>query len=216
LFTSATPPRRDWEAEAYLFYRPDGHQTSLAAGGQLGGSQFAARVAWRPGGGPIGLTMRAYAPIGARGAEVAAGIDLHPLANVPFRISIERRQRLDAQGRNAWSAYAAGGFYRAHGPAELDGYGQAGIAGTQRRDGFVDGALRIGYRLPIRKVAPILGAGLWGAAQPGVARLDIGPRAALRVPMGPHILSASIDGRFRLAGDARPGSGAAFTLAADW
>jgi hypothetical protein len=213
---ASTPPRHEWEAEAYLFYRPDSHQTSLAAGGQLGGSQLAARVAWRPGGGTIGVAIRAYAPVGARGAEAAAGIDWHPLANVPFRISIERRQRLDADGRNAWSAYAAGGFYRTEGPVELDGYAQAGIVGTQRRDGFVDGALRIGYRLPARKIAPILGAGLWGAAQPGVARLDIGPRAALRIPVGPHILTAALDGRFRLAGAARPGSGAALTLAADW
>lgn len=209
-------PRRDWEAEAYLFYRPDGHQTSLAAGGQLGGSQLAARMAWRPGGRPIGLTVRAYAPLGGKGAEAAAGIDLHALAAVPFRISIERRQRIDAQGRSAWSAYAAGGFYRAKGPVELDGYGQAGIVGVNRRDGFVDGAIRIGYRLPTHELTPILGAALWGAAQPGVTRLDIGPRAALRIPVGPHILTAALDGCLRIAGKARPGSGAVFTLAADW
>lgn len=209
-------PHRDWEAGAYLFYRPAGHQTSLAAGGQLGGSQFAARVAWRPGGGPIGLAIRTYAPLGEKGAEAAAGVDLHPFAAVPFRISIERRQRLDAQGRSAWSAYAAGGFYRATGPVELDGYGQAGIVGVHRRDGFVDGALRIGYRLPAHNFVPILGAAIWGAAQPSVTRLDIGPRAALRLPVGPHILTAALDGRLRIAGNARPRTGAAFTLAAEW
>ena len=208
--------RRDWEAETYLFYRPDGKQTSLAAGGQLGGSQFAARVAWRPGGGPIGFAARAYAPLGGKGAEAAAGIDWHPFGDGSVRVSIERRQRLDAQGRSAWSAYAAGGFYRSRGSAELDGYAQAGVVGTERRDTFVDGALRIGYRLPTHGLIPILGAGLWGAAQPGVARVDVGPRAALRIPVGPHILTAALDGRLRLAGNARPGSGAALTLAADW
>lgn len=217
LLATASRPR-EWEGETYVFVRPSSAQAALAAGGQLGGSQVAARVAWRPGGGIVGLALRGYAPLGGKGAEAAVGIDLHPFRTASLRLSVERRQRIDAQGRSAWSAYAAGGFYRGGRPGrfEADGYAQAGVVGAQRRDLFVDGALRGGYRFRARRIAPILGAGLWGAAQPGVARLDIGPRAVLRVPVGGHLLSAALDGRFRLAGEAAPNSGAAFTLAADF
>lgn len=210
---AATEKRLD--AQAYLYLRGGG-QAALGQG-ELGGSQIAARVAW--GMTPrVGIAARFYAPIRTNGAEASLGIDLHPFPKAPFRLSIERRQRLDAAGRNAWSAYMAGGFYRGGRPngIEIDGYAQAGIVGTQRRDGFVDGALRIGYRLPPTRAAIVLGAGVWAAAQPGVSRVDIGPRAVVRLALEGHTFSAALDGRIRLAGNARPGSGAALTLASDF
>jgi hypothetical protein len=57
-----------------------------------------------------------------------------------------------------------------------------------------------------------VGAAAWGAAQPGAARLDLGPRAALSLPHGPATVTAAIEYRVRVAGRARPGSGAAVTL----
>jgi hypothetical protein len=218
LLPTPKPTTRNWEAQAYLYVRPSSVAAALAAGGQLGGSQIAARIGWRPNGGPIGLAVRAYAPLGQKGAEAAAGVDWYPFRKVALRVSAERRQRLDRFGRSAWSAYAAGGFYRGGAPGhlEVDGYAQAGVVGTQRRDLFVDGAWRVGYRLPVARVAPIVGAAIWGAAQPGVSRIDVGPRAALRVPVANHMLTFALDGRFRVTGDAAPGSGAAFTLATDF
>lgn len=218
LFPAIQAGAREWEAQAYLFVRSGGGRPALAGGGVLGGSQIAARVAWRPRGGAFDLAARVYAPLRGAGAEAAAGIDWHPLAGVPLRLSIERRQRLDGAGRGAWSAYAAGGFHRGGEPGafEFDGYAQAGVVGARRQDGFVDGALRAGYRLPTRRIAPILGVGLWGAAQPGVSRVDLGPRASLRVQLADHGLTLALDGRFRVAGRAAPGSGAALTVAADF
>lgn len=204
------------EAQAYLFLRP-GSGRALAAGSALGGSQAAIRIALPlDANGRMAAAARLYAPLAAKGAEAALGLDWHPLPTRAIRISVERRQRLDRAGRSAWSAYAAGGLYtRLPLDLRLDSYAQAGIVGTRRRDLFVDGAARIERPLPIGPTAIGMGGGLWGAAQPGAERLDIGPRAVLRMPAAGHVLSLAIEGRFRVAGHARPGSGVAVTIAGD-
>ncbi|PZU06997.1 hypothetical protein [Sphingomonas sp.] len=204
------------EAQAYLFLRP-GSGRALAAGSALGGSQAALRIAMPIDGDGHGTAAaRLYAPLAAKGAEAALGLDWHPYAGQPLRISVERRQRIDSGGRSAWSAYAAGGFYRTLGATlRLDAYAQAGIVGARRGDLFADGAVRIERPIPTGRAAIGLGGGLWGAAQPRAARLDIGPRAVFHLPMADHALSLAIEGRLRIAGDARPGSGIAITLATD-
>lgn len=206
--TTSSPAASRWSGWAYLFARPGSGRT-LAAGGQLGGSQAAARLTYRLTG-RLSLAARAYAPLNAKGAEAALGVDLR-LAG-PLHAIVERRIGIDRQGRDAWSAYATAGVYRERGALVVDAYGQAGVVGTQRRDVFVDGAMRAGLRVGGR--GPVIGAGAWGAAQPGARRLDIGPRIAWREPRSG--LTASIEGRFRVAGKARPGSGVALTLARDF
>jgi len=201
------------EAQAYVFLRP-GSGRALASGSALGGSQAAARIAV-PFGGHFAAAARLYAPLASRGAEAALGFDWRPVTGLPLRFSIERRQRLDAEGRSAWSAYAAGGFYTAPVPnLILDGYAQAGFVGARRRDLFADGALRVERRVMSGPIAVGVGGGLWGAAQPGAARLDAGPRVSVRLPLADHAVTLAVEERFRLAGNARPGSGAALTLAA--
>lgn len=207
--------------QAYLFYRPGSGRAALAPGGSLGGSQAAARVAValnRDGPVRTAIAARLYAPLQSKGAEAAVGLDWHPLAGVPLRFSIERRIGLDRAGRNAWSAYAAGGFFAGGLPLRLeaDGYAQAGVVGARSRDLFVDGALRVGRRIALGKGDAVVGAGTWGAAQPGAARLDAGPRLAVSLPVERHRLTLAAEGRFRLAGRAAPGSGAALTLTADF
>ncbi|WP_174274403.1 hypothetical protein [Sphingomonas bacterium] len=217
LFPRQHRPALGVEAQAYLYLRPGGGGATLADRGTLGGSQIAARIAV-PLDPHLAVAARAYAPLEHRGAEGAIGIDWHPFPEAPLRLSIERRQRIDRQGRSAWSAYLAGGFYRGGGAGRLqfDGYGQAGIVGARRRDGFIDGGMRIGYRLPERGPPIVIGAGLWGAAQPGVSRVDAGPRAAMTLPIERHSLTLAIEGRFRAAGHSSPGSGVALTLASDF
>lgn len=206
-----------WSGSLYLFARGGGGE-GLAAGGQLGGGQVGGRIAWRANR-DLGLAARLYAPTDSlRAAEGAIGIDLHPLPDRAIRLSIERRIDLGGEGRNAWSAYAAGGFWRALGAGmEADGYAQAGIVGIHARDLFADGAVRIAHRRDIAPdVALRLGAGAWGGAQPGANRLDIGPRAAISLPIAGAMVTGALEGRFRVAGDATPGSGVAFTLATDF
>jgi hypothetical protein len=219
-FVAAAPAASSsrWSGSAWLFVRGSGGD-SLAQGGQLGGSQAGARIAWRvDDAGKFALAARAYMPVDhPRGSEAAVGVDWHPLPAMPFRLSAERRIAIGRDGRDAWSAYAAGGFFRGlPGDVELDGYAQAGVVGAKRRDLFADGAMRVARRVAVGRSALLVGAGAWGAAQPGAERLDVGPRVAVRVPAGAATLSASVDARLRVAGDARPGSGAALTLSADF
>ena len=137
-------------------------------------------------------------------------MDWKPLPHVPIHLLVERRQRLAREGRSAFGATLFGGGERKLGPVRLDGYAQAGIVGLARRDLFADGAVRAALALGRLR----LGAGAWAAAQPGLSRLDIGPHARLRLPVLRAALA--VDWRFRAAGNARPGSGPAVTLGADF
>jgi hypothetical protein len=216
---TATPAREPaasrWTASTYLFVRQGTGAPGLARTGQLGGSQAAARLTYRLGDGPVRIDIagRAYRPLTGKGGEAALGLDWHPIAGNALRVSIERRIAIDKAGRDAWSAYAAGGLYAE--PMRnfaLDLYAQSGIVGVRSRDAFADGAVRAGYRLG----PATIGAGVWGAAQPHVSRLDAGPRIALAMPAGEGTLSLALEGRFRLAGRADPGSGVTLTIAADF
>jgi len=212
-----------WSGSIWLFARPEDGRSGLAAAGQLGGSQAGARMAYRltdPETGSLALAARLSSPLRDRdGAEAALGLDWRPVAEVPFRLSAERRIAIGPDGRDAWSLYAAGGFWRGGLPAELemDGYGQAGVVGARSRDLFADGALRIGRAIPLANGKRlVLGGGAWGAAQPGVSRIDIGPRVALSLPLAGTTVTGAVDWRIRVAGHASPDSGAAFTIATDF
>jgi hypothetical protein len=80
----------------------------------------------------------------------------------------------------------------------------------RRRDWFVDGALAVS-RPVYRQFSA--GFGVWGGGQPGLYRVDAGPRLTMRVRKN---LRVHADWRQRLAGNARPGSGPALTLAGDF
>jgi hypothetical protein len=214
-----TESKSRWSGYAYLFHRPDNGATNpLAPTGQIGGSQAAARIAYRlDDAGRIAVAARvATAYRGTGQTETALGLDLVPAPGLRF--AIERRIPIGTQGRDAWSAYASGGVYRALSPRILlDGYAQAGLVGARSRDPFADGGLRIAHRTPLAPAADLhVGAGLWGAAQPGAARLDLGPRAAVMVRTGRVPLTLAAEDRIRIAGRARPGTGLAVTLAGDF
>ena len=183
---------------------------ALATGGQLGGSQAGIRARY-PIGPALHVAARVSAPIGSsRGKEAAVAIDWRPIRAVPVTITVERRVGLDRAGRDAFAVGAFGGFdHTLANGARIDGYAQAGIVGTRRRDAYVDGSVRADV-----PVAPriALGLGAWGGAQPGVARLDIGPQIVVRG----RNLRLGAEWRARVAGDARPGSGPALSLGADF
>lgn len=82
--------------------------------------------------------------------------------------------------------------------------------GLRSRDLFVDGALAI--TRPVYRTLPA-GFGVWDGAQPGLYRLDVGPRVSMQVRKNVRV---HFDYRQRLAGNALPGSGPAITLAADF
>ncbi len=209
-----------WSASAWAFVRR-GERQSLAAGGMLGGSQIGARMAYRINGDParpLALSARLYSPAGhPEGAEAALGLEWKPLARLPMRLLAERRQALGREGRSAFSLTAFGGAadLKLIGPVRLDIYGQAGIVGVRSRHLFADGSARLGLPLDDAEALTI-GAGLWGAAQPGASRLDAGPSLSWRLPVQGRNVRVSADWRMKLAGSASPGSGPALTLGTDF
>jgi hypothetical protein len=181
----------------------------LAPGGQLAGSQAGLR-ATLPIAPPVAAALRLSGPLrGGPGVEAALGLDAR--LGGAATLAVERRVPLDGQGRGAMAITLFGGVDRLPLPARLEfsGFGQAGLVGLERRAGFVDGAARI--ERPLGGGLAV-GIGVWGGAQPGTARLDLGPSLALRT--GRFRLAA--EWRQRVAGAARPGSGPVVTLGADF
>lgn len=185
---------------------------SLAEGGTLGGSQAGARLMWQftP---QLAASLRASAPINSqRGVEAALGLRYQPFAQVPVAVTLERRHSFRDYGQSAFALFAEGGVYGRPMPwgSSLDGYFQAGAVDFNDPDWFVDGQLAV-TRPVWRNLSA--GLGMWGAAQPGLSRFDVGPRLSLKLGRG---MRTHVDYRLNLAGNARPGSGAVVTLAGDF
>jgi hypothetical protein len=209
-------PRR-WSLSAWSFVRR-GSAAPLAAGGLLGGSQAGARLTYRlnrDSARPLALSVRLSAPLrNAAGAEAALGLDWRPIARLPVHLLAERRQALGRDGRSAFGLAAFGGVSDAPlGRLRIDAYAQAGLVGARSRDLFGDGSIRLS--LPLGGGLRV-GAGAWAAAQPGLSRLDLGPQAALRLPVAGRAVTVAADWRLRVAGNADPGSGPALTVATDF
>jgi hypothetical protein len=196
-------------------------QGGIAAASQLGGSQAGARLAY--GFGESGR-LRAYGRVTlalaqVRQRELALGFAYAPIAHLPVDVAVEQRVAAGSEGRTALAAMVVGGVGDVALPARfrLEAYGQAGIVGARRRDGFADAAVVVD-----REVARTPGSSLHvgalaaGSVQPGAARVDVGPRVTLRLPEVGEGSRVALDWRQRVAGDARPDSGLALTLAADF
>lgn len=165
------------------------------------------------------LAARLSGPLQTRlGKEVALAIDVQPIAHLPVTLTLERRAGLDRGGRDAFAAGMFGGFEQALSPRiRLDAYAQAGVVGLERRDAYVDGAVRL--EREVHRMGSVwigTGAGLWGGAQPGAARLDLGPQLVAHLPVARGGVRLGAEWRQRVAGDARPGSGPVLSLGADF
>lgn len=209
---------------AWAIIRPTSSGSMLATNGQLGASQAGSRfqqpILASKGVPPVALNLRISTPLDQKsGREAAVGFSTRPVQSVPAELIIERRIALDRGGRNAFALIAAGGvddrpLVR---KTMLSGYAQAGMVGLARRDGFIDGALRVEQVALARDRSQFrLGAGLWGAAQPGVSRMDVGPIVAVKQGVGSVNLRISAEYRWRVAGQARPASGPVLSIGADF
>jgi hypothetical protein len=185
----------------------------------LGGSQAGSRARYDLGSG-LALAARVSGPLRQRlGKEAAVALDWRPAKALPVTFTVERRAGLDRVGRDAFAAGMFGGVDGVRLPlsARLDGYAQTGLVGLKRRDPYVDGAIRIERRvLGNTRSRVSLGVGLWGGAQPRVSRVDIGPQIVAHAPLGPVGIRVGAEWRHRVAGNARPGSGPALTIGADF
>ena len=201
------------QLSAWALLRGSPGPGNLATGGTLGGSQVGARLAWNfsPS---LAASLRSSSSVGGvRYAEVAAGVRWKPLAWAPVALNFERRQALNRWGgRSAFALFAEAGLYQTpvFGLASLDFYAQGGVVGLKSRDLFVDGAAT--FTRPVWKNWSA-GFGVWGGAQPGLYRVDAGPRVSMDVGRG---IRLHADYRQRLAGQAMPTSGPALTIAGDF
>ena len=213
---AGAPPTRKFDRlqlSAWALLRGSWGPGALATGGTLGGSQVGSRLTYHfsPS---LAASLRSSSSVGGvRYAEVAAGVRWKPLAAVPVALNFERRQALNRWGgRNAFALFAEGGLYQTPimGMANLDLYAQGGVVGLKSRDLFFDGGATFTRRLWKNWSA---GMGVWGGVQPGLYRLDAGPRLTMDVGRG---IRLHADYRQRLAGEARPSSGPALTIAGDF
>jgi hypothetical protein len=212
------PPPSRWSGSAWLFARAGSGLAPGGLGGQLGGSQAGVRIAYAVDRKHrLALAGRVSSPLGPGLREAAVGVEWQP-TRLPLRLVAEQRFAISG-GRGGSGLALVGGVGPTRLPLgfRLDAYGQAGVIRRTTTEAYGDGAVRIAHPLAaIGGVRVDLGAGVWGAAQRGAARLDLGPSLALTVPIDRRSVRLGFDWRARIAGDARPGSGPALTLGADF
>lgn len=215
---AARPLPSRWSASAWLLARGGSGLAPGGLGGQLGGSQTGVRIAYTINRKRrLALAGRVSSPLGSGLREAAFGVEWQP-TRLPLRLVGE--QRFALSGGHGGSALAlVGGVGPTRLPLgfRLEAYGQAGVIRRTTTEAYGDGAVRIAHpAATISGVRVDVGAGAWGGAQRGAARLDLGPSLAFAIPLGKHALRLGFDWRERVAGDARPGSGPALTLGADF
>lgn len=204
-----------WSGSGWAILRGGGAGPDFA-GGRLGAAQAGLRLTYA-----LGQTRRwavaarVSSPIEGRGREAALGLEWRP-TRLPLRLLAEQRVGLDRGVRSGPALSLIGGVDRVPVAAgfRLEGYAQGGVA---RIGAFADGGARLAR--PVGEVAGLaldLGVGAWGGAQPGAARLDVGPSATLLVPLADARVRIGLEWRRRVAGLAAPGSGPALTIGSDF
>lgn len=222
-----------WSVAGYVLSRGGGIGDPLAASPVLGGGQAGAAVGYTLNplsNSRVSVIGRITAAAGQNGGldsettEGALGLRVQPWRSVPVALDVERRFALGTYSRNAWAARISGGTAQtlkvAGKPLKLEGYGEAGVIGFEAEPAFYGGAQARGAT-PITRFGNVdidAGAGAWGGAQRdyGVtaSRLDLGPSAQFH--MKPWPFRAQVDYRFRVAGNALPGSGPVITVAGEF
>lgn len=211
-----------WSLDGWLLARQGSAAPLLAAQPSYGRSQAGAVLRYQLAPAsthrPQAHLRASTALAGPRERELAAGLSARPLPGVPLRAVVEARVS-DSRGGTYLrpAAYAVTELPPQALPlgAWGEAYLQAGYVGGEGASPFVDGQARIERAIERLGDAEFsAGAGAWGGAQKGAARLDIGPTASVGFPLGEGRGRIAADYRVRVAGDAAPASGAALTLSA--
>ena len=220
-----------WSVDGWLLLRPGGNAVN-APGAGLPGTVVPAGFY---GGSQGGLILRYFLTPGSRlnpalylrgssgverprGEELAVGVSLRPVPGLPLRLMAEGRVTRTIDGTIVRPAAAmVSEFPAARLPlgTRAEAYVQAGYVGGRGATAFVDGQARFERPLVHTSIFALrAGGGVWGGAQRGANRLDIGPTATLSLRLGPVGTRVSADYRWRVAGNAAPGSGPVLTLSA--
>ncbi|ASK89881.1 hypothetical protein SPHFLASMR4Y_03151 [Sphingorhabdus sp. SMR4y] len=198
-------------------FQSDGGQS--IANGQYGGSQAGAILSYRlldrrlPEMSLYGRFSAALDPWSEQ--EMAMGTRIRPVQDLPFALHAEQRFDIGRGNASGTAFFVTGG----NGPdrvAEefvLETYAQGGYILGPHETYFFDGAATLQRPIATLGVAKLsLGPGAWAGGQRNVHRLDVGPRIDLAVPVGTLSARLALDWRTRVAGNARPGSGATITF----
>ncbi len=216
---------RRWSMDSWYYWRR-GSSVGISAGAfapSYGASQAGGvlryRIAMASGHKPSVFLRTTAALNGSGEREVALGLSARPVPRVPVMVAGEARYSQTPNGREV---RPAGFAYTELPPFKLplglrgEAYAQGGYVGGKNATAFVDGHLRAdrGVARPGKAVVR-MGGGIWGGAQKGAARLDAGPSLIVVTPVGNRVSArVAADWRFRVAGDAAPGSGPSVTLSA--
>ena len=212
------PTGSRWSASAWLLIRDGGSPAPGLGGGQLGGGQGGVRLAYALGRARrVALVARLTSPLSGSGREAAIGIEWRP-TRLPIRLVAEHRFALDGgKGGPGIAVIGGTGPARIGGGFDLETYGQAGVIRRSRTEFYADGSARLTRPLAtLGKARVDLGLGVWGGAQRGAARLDMGPTLGVRTPIGGKTVRLSFEWRQRVAGQARPASGPALSIGSDF
>jgi hypothetical protein len=208
----------------WTLWRNGSRPSAIAENGQVGGSQTGIRVRL-----PVArINQRSLLNMSARlssplsqsdGLEGSIGASLMLGNKVPIELIGERRFSFDKQSMARWSLTAASGVneFKVGRQMQLDGYVQAGIVFARTKQPFLGGNAVLSRALFNKNADKYrIGIGIWGDAQEGASRVDIGPDFTVKTAVAGTPLRLSGQWRFRLVGDAQPASGPVIVLGGDF
>lgn len=221
---AAAPVQSRWSGDGWLLWRQDGGSVGAGRfftpsyGASQAGMVLRYRLAPASGFRPL-LYLRGSSALGTvPESELAFGFAARPIPRLPIAAMVEARATRSGGHTRLRPAVALVSELpplRLPGGLRGEAYVQGGYVGGPDASLFVDGQARIDRRLVRIGPAELRGGGaVWGGAQRGAARLDVGPSATLGFRVGAAQARLSADWRFRVAGQAAPGSGPALTLSA--
>lgn len=219
--------QKSWSIYAWSLVRSGGGEGALAPGAQYGGSQAGLILRYKLGEGTLAPSLYARAATALQSEDdrtMALGISARPWGEVPVDLAVERRFGLANGQKDRFAAMlvAGSGARLGRSQIEVEAFAQAGLVGLRGQQGFFDLQMLASRKVRTRDRHTVsLGGGLWAGGQQEpdadgakrwVHRVDMGPRAALAMPLGGSQMMVALDWRQRIDGDARPASGAALTL----
>jgi hypothetical protein len=214
-----------WSMDAWALVRDDKGATPEAGtlpatyGASQAGAVLRYRLAMASGHKPSAY-FRTTSTLGSLNETSAAlGLAARPFPSIPIVGAIEARVVDQSGNRRVQPAALA---VTEIPPLSLPGalraelYAQAGYVGGRYATPFADGQVRVDRSLlTLGRAEARLGGGAWGGIQEGASRLDAGPGLVVSTPLSPKVFGRlAVDWRFRVAGNAEPGSGPAMTVAA--
>ncbi len=221
-------PRREkrrWSMDAWLLLREDTTTPVTSGRGNYGQSQLGAVLRYSPLPGsrfrPAVYMRASKALVQNRESEFAGGVMARPLPDVAISVAAEVRlsdAEMDRTLRPAAFAVTELPPVALAYDFKAEAYAQVGYVGGDYATAFADGQFRLHREvLRLGAIRASLGGGVWGGAQKGAERVDMGPGVTLAVPLqvSEHLhagVRLSADWRFRVAGDANPSSGPSLTL----